>query len=86
MERQEVERILHEIELTLHTLHEQQNAKARQAAHRVRPDLTAEDLLNPDNFADVISDPDFMYEDGIAAGILSAKIAVRAKLKEILVP
>ena len=84
MDEPQIEGLLAEFEALLSKLHDQQNAKARSAAHRIRPDLTAEDLLNPDNFADIIADPDFMYEDGMAAGILSAKIAIRAKLKELL--
>ena len=75
--------ILNSLELLLAQMHEQQVAKARSIAHRLRPDLTAEDLLNPDNFNEIISDPNFMYEDGIAAGILSSKIAIRAQLKQI---
>jgi hypothetical protein len=75
--------LLAEVENTLNELHEQQTAKARRQAHKIRPDLTSEDLLNPDNFIEVISDPNFMYEDGIAAGILSAKIALRARIKEM---
>lgn len=78
-----VKEILCELEKTLSLLHEQQVNKARAMARRIRPDLTPEDLLNPDNFPDVIADPDFMYEDGLAAGILSAKMAVRARLLEL---
>lgn len=78
-----IKEILCELEKTLSLLHEQQANKARAMARRIRPDLTPEDLLNPDNFPDVIADPDFMYEDGLAAGILSAKMAVRARLLEL---
>ena len=84
MEKSSIENILQELEVALSALHDQQNMKARREAHRIRPDLTSEDLLNPDNFAESIADPNFMYEDGLAAGILSAKIAVRAKLKDLL--
>ena len=84
MEKSSIENILQELEVALSALHDQQNMKARREAHRIRPDLTSEDLLNPDNFAEIIADPNFMYEDGLAAGILSAKIAVRAKLKDLL--
>lgn len=83
MDSYDLESLLRELENLLNTLHEQQNSKARRAAHRLRPDLTSEDLLNPDNFSDLISDPNFMYEDGIAAGILSAKMAIRAWLKDL---
>lgn len=75
--------MLAEVERTLGGLHEQQVAKARKIAQRIRPDLTPEDLLNPDNFPEIIRNPDFMYEDGMAAGMLAAKIALRARLKEL---
>ena len=83
MKPEDIEHVLDEIEKVLSGLHEYQTNKARQIAHRIRPDLTSEDLLNPDNFSELISDPNFMYEDGIAAGILAAKMALRARLREL---
>jgi len=77
------EELLTLIEETLHALHEHQNRRAQAAAQRIRPDLTEEDLLNPDNFAAVVTDPDFMFEHGQAAGILSAKLALRARLRDL---
>ena len=79
-----IETLLAAIESLLSGMHQQQALRAQKVAQRLRPELTAEDILNPDNFAQIISDPDFMYEDGQAAGILAAKIAVRALLKEQL--
>jgi hypothetical protein len=72
--------MLEHIERVLTELHHQQRQRALRAAERVRPGLTSEDLLNPDNFTELILDPDFMYEDGAAAGILAAKMALRASL------
>lgn len=83
MDQQNLQQVLHEIERTLTELHTYQTQKAQRIAQRLRPDLTSEDLLNPDNFREIISSPEFMYEDGIAAGILSAKMAVRARLIEL---
>lgn len=74
----DIEELLANLEVELDALHKQQSQKAKKLAHRLRPDLTDEDLLNPDNFKQIINDPDYMYEDGLAAGILSAKIALRA--------
>lgn len=84
MEARIVEHLLHELEQVLDAQHKQQVSKAQALAQRLRPDLTAEDILNPDNFSEIISNPDFMYEDGQAAGILAAKMAVRATLKNLL--
>lgn len=82
VQNSEINRLIVMLEELLSNMHQQQVDKAARQARRIRPDLTAEDLLNPDNFSEVISDPNFMYEDGQAAGILSAKIAVRAALKK----
>jgi hypothetical protein len=65
-------------------LHKGQKEKAALLARKHNPQLTTEDLLNPDNFPALINDPNFMYEDGIAAGILSAQIAVRAYLNSLM--
>ncbi len=78
------EALMAHIEELLSSLHQHQCEKARKIAHQHLPNLTAEDLLNPDNFPAVVRDPNFMYEDGLAAGILSAKIAVRAALRELI--
>lgn len=83
LEKIQINVIIDQLEAELEQLHRQQVGKAKKFAQNLRPELTDEDLLNPDNFKDVISNPDFMYEDGIAAGILSAKLAVRAHLKAI---
>ena len=80
-ETSEILKIQNMLEDLLSSMHQRQVDKAASLARRLRPDLTAEDLLNPDNFSEIINDPNFMYEDGQAAGLLSAKIAVRAALK-----
>jgi hypothetical protein len=64
-------------------MHQQQVLKAQSVAHLINPTLTVEDILNPENFPAVICDPGFAYEDGLAAGILSAKMAVRSRLIEL---
>lgn len=74
--------ILALIEQELDRLHRHHIEQAKKVAHAINPRLTDEDLLNPDNFPEVIADPRFTYADGIAAGVLSAKIALRAALHE----
>jgi hypothetical protein len=44
------------------------------------PDLTSDDALNPNDFPRLLEDPVFNYEEGIAAGLLSAKMAIRAQI------
>lgn len=75
--------ILDHLEELLSKMLEAQKNKAQKVAQSIVPGLTSEDLLNPDNFPAIMTSADYIYEDGIAAGILSAKIAVRAALKEI---
>ena len=45
------------------------------------PDLTPEDLRNPQDFAALVRDPEFNYEDGLLAGLRSAHMAIRAELR-----
>lgn len=56
----------------------QQRQKVLEAARRVVPHLTPDDLLNPHDFPALQSAPEFHYEDGILAGLLSAQAALRA--------
>ena len=76
--------MLSELEGLLEGMIEQQKVKAKKLAQMISPGLTDEDLLNPDNFPTVVKDPDYLYEDGIAAGLLSAKLAIRWFLNERL--
>lgn len=76
--------VLNQVEATLSTLHQQQVKRATDIARQLRPELTAEDLLNPDDYKEIVNDPRYLYEDGQAAGVLAAKIAVRALLKDLV--
>ncbi len=66
-----------QIEALLATMAAQQEGKVLGLARRLKPGLTAEDVRNPHDFAQ-LSDPDFHYEDGILAGFQAALTAVRA--------
>jgi hypothetical protein len=59
---------------------DQQERKLLQLARRIVPDLTPEDLRNPQDFTALATDPAFNYEDGLLAGLRSAHMAVRAEL------
>ena len=65
----------------LDAMADQQRAKVLSVARRVVPHLTAEDVLNPHDFDELRSSPEFHYEDGILAGILAAEAALRALSK-----
>ncbi len=60
---------------------EQQEQKVLAMARQAVPDLTPEDLRNPQDFPALVRDPAFNYEDGLLAGLRSAHMAVRAELR-----
>ena len=57
---------------------DQQKAKLLTLARRINPRLTADDVLSPADFPELVADPMFNYEDGILAGLLSAQAILRA--------
>ncbi len=67
----------------LYQMIEQQERRLLQLARRSVPDLTPEDLRNPQDFPRLSADPVFNYEDGILAGLRSAHMAVRAELRSL---
>lgn len=63
--------------LILDRLIEHQRNKVLKIAQRISPGVTLEDIRNPQDFPQLLSDPDFNFEDGILAGLLSAQMALR---------
>jgi hypothetical protein len=61
----------------------QQREKVLALARQRNPKLTAEDIMNPENFPEIDSDGPFNFEDGILSGLVSAQIAVRAEFKRL---
>jgi len=57
-----------------------QREKLLKLAREILPDLTPEDLRNPQDFPDLVKDPLFNYEDGLLAGYLAVQIAMRSRL------
>ena len=60
---------------------EHQRAKLLALATRINPRLTSDDVLSPADFPELAQDPQFNYEDGILAGLLSAKAILSAPLQ-----
>lgn len=60
---------------------EQQHDKLLRLARCIVPDITPEDLGNPQELRQLSRDPVLNYADGILAGLRSADIAVRAELR-----
>jgi hypothetical protein len=58
-----------------------QRAKTLALARRVDPSLTEDDLFQPHDHPKIASHPVYQFEDGILAGLLSAKAAFLARRK-----
>ena len=67
-------------ETKLQEMIEFQREKLLKLAREILPDLTPEDLRNPQDFPDLVKDPLFNYEDGLLAGYLAVQIAMRSRL------
>ena len=66
-----IERLLEEMILA-------QRRRLLDIARRIEPGLTSEDLLQPHDHPGISANPDFNFEDGILAGYLAVRAAVRA--------
>ena len=58
----------------------QQDKKLLKLAQELRPNVTWDDLLQPQDMPEIANDPQFNYEDGLLAGIKAARIAFRARV------
>ena len=65
---------------SLQEMIEFQREKLLKLAREILPDLTPEDLRNPQDFPELIKDPFFNYEDGLLTGYLAVQIAMRSRL------
>ncbi len=68
----------HTLETLLDEMIESQRARLFALARRVLPDVTPEDLLQPHDHPALSANPDFNFEDGILAGYLAVRAALRA--------
>ncbi|MCC7392133.1 hypothetical protein IT571_07215, partial [Candidatus Sumerlaeota bacterium] len=55
--------------------------KCLKLARRIVPHLTPEDLMNPFDWPEVATNPQFVWEDGLLAGLQSAHTALCAHLR-----
>ena len=67
-------------ETRLQEMIEFQRKKLLKLSREILPNLTSEDLRNPQDFPELIKDPSFNYEDGLLAGYLAVQIAMRSRL------
>ncbi|MFN7132501.1 MAG: hypothetical protein ACK4N5_10495 [Myxococcales bacterium] len=78
-----IDQVLAELEQLFDGMLEHQRAKVLETARRKVPTLTPEDIMNPEQFPEIYEDGPFNFEDGILSGMVSAQIAMRARLKQL---
>lgn len=54
-----------------------------RSAQRLIPNLTADDILQPNDFPLLEKHPDFRYDEGILAGMLSVQMALLALKRDL---
>ena len=59
----------------------QQREKCLKIAHRINPRLTPDDLMNPFDWPEVSENPQFIWEDGLLAGLQATHAAICARYK-----
>lgn len=60
-----------------------QQAKLMKTAERIIPNITTEDLLQPNDYPELEGHPHFRHEEGILDGLMMAKAALRADPSDI---
>ncbi len=66
------------IEQLLDQLIEEQNQRLLSCANDLLPHVTQDDLLQPNDFPELEHHPFFRYEEGVLAGLHSARMAYLA--------
>jgi hypothetical protein len=59
-----------------------QRKKVYNCALRILPRLTEDDILQPNDFPELEMNPHFRYEEGVLEGLLTARMAYLARVKE----
>ncbi|HSW86395.1 MAG TPA: hypothetical protein VLG49_02725 [Rhabdochlamydiaceae bacterium] len=59
-----------------------QQAKIMTCAESVIPHITSDDLLQPNDFAELENHPYFRYEEGVLEGLRTARMAILAWQQE----
>lgn len=78
----ELEHLFADIETVLERLIDQQRAKIVEVAQDIMPHLTAEQAQNPQDYPDITGDAMYNFEDGLLAGLMSARLALRSNIFE----
>ncbi|MGH9366755.1 MAG: hypothetical protein ACRD3M_03665 [Thermoanaerobaculia bacterium] len=66
------------LEKLLEEMIEGQRARVLEIARRIEPGIAPDDLLQPHDHPKIAAHPDYNFEDGILAGYLAVRAALRA--------
>ena len=66
------------IEQTLQEIIEKQEKDVLAGAQRIVPHLAQEDILQPNDFPALENHPDFRYDEGVLAGMMTVRAALLA--------
>jgi hypothetical protein len=56
----------------------QQEERVYKLAEKIIPNITRDDVLQPNDFPELENHPYFRYEEGVLEGLRSAQMALRA--------
>ncbi len=59
----------------------EQRKKVMRCAERIIPNITEDDLLQPNDFPLLENNPHFRYEEGVLEGLLTARMGYLASQK-----
>ena len=66
------------VEAVIQEILEMQHKKTLACGRRIIPALTADDMLQPNDFPLLENHPEFRYEEGVLEGIRTVHMALRA--------
>jgi hypothetical protein len=82
----DLEQLFADIEAVLERLIRQQRDKLVEVAQDILPHLTLEQAQHPHDYPEVAEDAMFNFEDGILAGLMSARQAIRSNIVAVYRP
>ena len=71
-----------QLETLFNELIDLQEKKLLSYAASIIPNITTDDILQPNDYPELENHPFFRYEEGLLKGLYSAKMAVLAQQKE----
>jgi hypothetical protein len=71
-----------EIEQLITELLDFHKSRLLKCAKRIIPQVTEDDLLQPNDYPELENHPHFRYEEGLLAGIMTVQMAIWALKKE----